>query len=348
MSPKPIVLANRTNSLTRCQQWNQLYDEHRYSIWSTKLVPGEDGTWQLADDLVNLITVTDLDAPFGKADMMQQPENNFDIASHGIAFSARQIKKGVRQFYASSPWYVSVDDFTKTPTAAPRHIQGGSSDGSFENIRFTPDGEKIAFLYHPYEDWFNSKLLICTPDDLNAFDVYSHILGIPESDDADPPASFEFAGCSDKLITGSHKNGRAILSSLELKDGAKPQPLTKSGSVTAVFPLVHGNWDRLLVTSSSFVDSSTYSIVNWNGGNKVMSSLTKYGTKYGLDWDEMVEEFWYEGADGLNVQCWMIKPMGFDEKKKYPWIFLPHGGPVSAWTDAWSTRVSKPPLILNF
>jgi dipeptidyl aminopeptidase/acylaminoacyl peptidase len=108
-----------------------------------------------------------------------------------------------------------------------------------------------------------------------------------------------------------------------------------------MFPLVHGKWDRLLVTSSNFVDSSLYSIVNMNGGNKTVSSLTKYGTKYGLDWDEMVEEFWYEGADGLNVQCWMIKPMGFDEKKKYPWIFLPHGGPVSAWTDAWSTRVSQ-------
>lgn len=332
-------------------QWNQLYEEHRYSIWSTKLTQGEDGAWQLAGDLVNLITATDVDAPFGKSDQLQQPESNFDIASHGIVFSARSIKKGVRAFYASDVWYVAVDDYLKVPSAAPRKIQVGASNGSFENTRFTPNGEKIAFLYHDYKDWFNSKLLMCTPDDLNAFDVFGLVMGVPEDDDADPPASFEFAGSADEIIISSHQGGRAIISHLKLEDGAKPTALTKSGTVSAFFPLVEGKWDQLLVSSSSFVDSSLYQIVTAGGteaklgytagSGKIISSATKHGAKFGLDWDEMVEEFWYEGADGKCVQCWMIKPMGFDEKKKYPWIFLPHGGPVSAWTDAWSTRVSQ-------
>ena len=41
------------------------------------------------------------------------------------------------------------------------------------------------------------------------------------------------------------------------------------------------------------------------------------------------------------MQCFVIRPHDFDEKKKYPWVFMPHGGPVSSWTDSWSTRVGR-------
>ena len=44
------------------------------------------------------------------------------------------------------------------------------------------------------------------------------------------------------------------------------------------------------------------------------------------------------GAGGTSVQMWLIKPPGFDAKKKYPLIFWVHGGPQGAWADGWSTR----------
>jgi dipeptidyl aminopeptidase/acylaminoacyl peptidase len=44
------------------------------------------------------------------------------------------------------------------------------------------------------------------------------------------------------------------------------------------------------------------------------------------------------GAGGTSVQMWIIKPPGFDAKKKYPLVFWVHGGPQSMWGDAWSTR----------
>lgn len=284
------------------------------------------------------------------------PLPNFDITSHGVAFAARNIVKGQHVFLASSAWYISVDDFTKPPTASPRQIQVGGRDGAAESVRFSPDGSKIALLFHDDEDWFNAKLLICTPDDLESFDVMKLIVGVAEDDDTDAPEAYHFAGSSDELIIQSSQNGRVILSYLKLEDGAKPRALTKSGSVSAAYPLVEGKWDKLLVTSSNFVDSSIYSIVDVSdpstiidnrrtaGFSGTISSATKYGAKFELEWDDMVEEFWYEGADEKNVQCWMIKPMDFDENKKYPWIFLPHGGPQSAWNDAWGTRVRCPPF----
>jgi dipeptidyl aminopeptidase/acylaminoacyl peptidase len=44
------------------------------------------------------------------------------------------------------------------------------------------------------------------------------------------------------------------------------------------------------------------------------------------------------GAAGAQVQYWLLKPPNFDATKKYPVVFLIHGGPQGAWEDAWSSR----------
>ena len=41
---------------------------------------------------------------------------------------------------------------------------------------------------------------------------------------------------------------------------------------------------------------------------------------------------------GEKIQYWLIKPPDFDASKKYPVVFLIHGGPQGAWQDAWSPR----------
>src|SRR5262249_26442697 len=42
------------------------------------------------------------------------------------------------------------------------------------------------------------------------------------------------------------------------------------------------------------------------------------------------------GAGGTPMQMWILKPPGFDEKKKWPVAYLVHGGPQGAWEDGWS------------
>jgi dipeptidyl aminopeptidase/acylaminoacyl peptidase len=44
------------------------------------------------------------------------------------------------------------------------------------------------------------------------------------------------------------------------------------------------------------------------------------------------------GANGAPVQYWLLRPPNFDAAKKYPVVFLIHGGPQGAWLDAWSSR----------
>lgn len=51
-----------------------------------------------------------------------------------------------------------------------------------------------------------------------------------------------------------------------------------------------------------------------------------------------VEMFWCEGANGDKVQSILVKPPFFDPSKKYPMIFLIHGGPQGAWEDDFHYR----------
>lgn len=44
------------------------------------------------------------------------------------------------------------------------------------------------------------------------------------------------------------------------------------------------------------------------------------------------------GADGASIQYWLLKPPSFDSGRKYPTVFLIHGGPQGAWEDGWSNR----------
>ncbi len=56
-----------------------------------------------------------------------------------------------------------------------------------------------------------------------------------------------------------------------------------------------------------------------------------------------IETFWSEGAEGAKVQSIILKPPFFDPGKKYPMIFLIHGGPQGHWSDdfhyRWNTQM---------
>ncbi|MDR3626119.1 MAG: S9 family peptidase [Ignavibacteriaceae bacterium] len=51
-----------------------------------------------------------------------------------------------------------------------------------------------------------------------------------------------------------------------------------------------------------------------------------------------MESFWCTGAAGKKVQSILIKPPFFDPSKKYPMIFLIHGGPQGHWEDDFHFR----------
>jgi dipeptidyl aminopeptidase/acylaminoacyl peptidase len=67
--------------------------------------------------------------------------------------------------------------------------------------------------------------------------------------------------------------------------------------------------------------------------------LTDYGSWMKKELDiHPLEEFWYKGADGDPVHGFLLKPPGFDRRKKYPLVLIIHGGPQSAFFDHFHYR----------
>ncbi|MBI4161057.1 MAG: S9 family peptidase, partial [Acidobacteria bacterium] len=50
------------------------------------------------------------------------------------------------------------------------------------------------------------------------------------------------------------------------------------------------------------------------------------------------ESLWYEGEGKTRIQAWLFRPPGFDPARRYPFVYLVHGGPQGAWLDSWSFR----------
>jgi dipeptidyl aminopeptidase/acylaminoacyl peptidase len=51
-----------------------------------------------------------------------------------------------------------------------------------------------------------------------------------------------------------------------------------------------------------------------------------------------LEEAWVDAPDKVRIHSFSVKPPDFDPKRKYPVIFLIHGGPQGAWGETWSYR----------
>ncbi|MEX0735826.1 MAG: S9 family peptidase [Bacteroidota bacterium] len=50
------------------------------------------------------------------------------------------------------------------------------------------------------------------------------------------------------------------------------------------------------------------------------------------------EDFWFVGAGGTRVHGFLVKPPAFDARKKYPMVYLIHGGPQGQWGDNFHYR----------
>ncbi|HWZ30022.1 MAG TPA: S9 family peptidase [Bryobacteraceae bacterium] len=51
-----------------------------------------------------------------------------------------------------------------------------------------------------------------------------------------------------------------------------------------------------------------------------------------------LENFWVDSSDKTRINAFVVKPPDFSESRKYPVLFLIHGGPEGAWGETWSYR----------
>ena len=114
--------------------------------------------------------------------------------------------------------------------------------------------------------------------------------------------------------------------------GGTPKEVTHGGAISAIQP---GADFTVFSKSTLTAPADIYRV----GRTGAPVPLTRENETWLKDVAfEKPQSLTVAGAGGTPVQYWLIKPPNFDASKKYPIVFLIHGGPQGDWGDAWSYR----------
>jgi dipeptidyl aminopeptidase/acylaminoacyl peptidase len=116
-------------------------------------------------------------------------------------------------------------------------------------------------------------------------------------------------------------------------EGGTPRQVAAGGSISAP-----DTGDAFLVYSkSTLVSPADLFRSPLTGGPAVQLTRENDGWLKDVTFQKP-ESLTVTGAGGARIQYWLLKPPSFDPSRKYPVVFLIHGGPQGAWDDAWSYR----------
>jgi dipeptidyl aminopeptidase/acylaminoacyl peptidase len=115
--------------------------------------------------------------------------------------------------------------------------------------------------------------------------------------------------------------------------GGTPKLVAQGGAISAVTP----GADFAVFAKSTLKAPAEIFRVAANGG--ATTRLTAENDAWLTQVDvPQPDSLSVTGAGGASIQYWLFKPPNFDAARSYPVVFLIHGGPQSAWEDAWSYR----------
>ena len=249
--------------------------------------------------------------------------SDFDITFGHVAAVAKDPDVNEAWNTASQIWLADL----KSPS---RLQQINATKGASSSPIFSPDGKTLAYLEMTVPGYEADK------NKLVLYDIVSERKTPLISCWDRSPSSIKWNASATVLyLTADHHGRKALYEVVVSKAVAdsKYEPLLISEaphSTTSVSALSNGD---LFLSSSSLARPMIYTILKESLRERV--EVFK-GSIPGLR-DQSTSEFWFE-SDGRKVHALMTVPDHFDSSKKYPMIFLIHGGPQGAWLDAWSTR----------
>jgi dipeptidyl aminopeptidase/acylaminoacyl peptidase len=216
------------------------------------------------------------------------------------------------------------------PAAAGKKIS--TSPGNDNTPRYSPDGKQIAW---------RSMARAGFEADKESLMIYQRELGqsrnLTQTFDRSV-GSFAWSGPKASSIffeAGSH--GESPIYEIAL-DGKQPKEVARLQGDDLVFGLE----GELFLTRASALTPSE--IWKWTvpsqeapGGN---ATPVTHVNDLLLSQIAMqpLEPFTFKGANNDDVEGFLVKPPGFDNRTKYPLKFLVHGGPQGAWGNSWSYR----------
>lgn len=138
------------------------------------------------------------------------------------------------------------------------------------------------------------------------------------------------------VVLVAEENARTSLFTLSLTGEAEPRELIRGGMVLSVsisrggkvaaYALARMDRPAEVYTRTLGADAKPRQVSHAN--DELLARLDV----------PRPESVTVKGAGGTPMQMWILKPPGFDPAKKWPLVYLVHGGPQGAWEDGWSNR----------
>ncbi|MFO0879015.1 MAG: S9 family peptidase [Gemmataceae bacterium] len=282
----------------------------------------------------------------------------------GRAGEPRNVTPGDRDAVPTSSTFSAGDDFTFTPdskhlvyTATPAENEAWSTNQDLMRVgilggktecltqaneaadggpRFSPDGRRLVYRAQKragYEaDRWQLYVVECTPAGVWKSEPRSITANLDSS--ADLPV---WAADGKSVYFGAEAKGRTPLYRADVESGEVSLLLEghSNGSLSLSKDGKHLAFTRMALNAPPEVFLAT---LGDKGGVEVRNlSQANSRLLQALQLPEP-ESVTIKGAGGVPMQMWILKPPGFDPKKKWPVAYLVHGGPQGAWEDGWSFR----------
>ena len=144
---------------------------------------------------------------------------------------------------------------------------------------------------------------------------------------------------SKAIVLAAENEGRSDIFRLDLAGGV-PQPILRAGTNGDL--KISGDGRTLVFSQASLLAPAEIFAAALNGAEgQVLKSVTRItNTNPGLASFKLRagENVTFAGAGGTPIQAWVVKPPDFVEGRKYPLLYLVHGGPQNSWHDGWTFR----------
>jgi dipeptidyl aminopeptidase/acylaminoacyl peptidase len=236
-----------------------------------------------------------------------------------------------RRIVFSTQMQRRTEAFTNDTDLYSASIEGGPpvnlTDGNpapDTNPVFSPDGHQLAWLAGRRENVFGDQAVVMVGN-VDGSGARALTAGWDRG-----PGGLRWRSDGRALYVVAAENGQQKLFEIDARTGAV-RTITGDGTVSG-FDEVGG---RLVLSQEGF--GGPAQIIEVSG--RSIQPLTRHNAELLVGVDlPTAESFTFAGWNGEPVQGWVFKPAGYVEGRRYPAVYLIHGGPKSPWTDGWSYR----------
>jgi dipeptidyl aminopeptidase/acylaminoacyl peptidase len=252
---------------------------------------------------------------------------DFDFSPDGkeIAYTASPLPT------REEAWRTNYDIYT-VPVAggAPRQITTNPAADS--HPRYSPDGKYIAYSAQRREGYEADRWELM---------LYDRERMTAESRTGNADGSFTGAVWSPdarRIYCESEHNGAGVIMAVPAARGGPAMVVSEGTSHNLTVPR---SGDMLVYLHITAVrPGEVYRCTPDGTGARPVTGAND-ALFAGLDIPRPTP-FWFTGAGGTRIHSWLYLPPGFDRARRYPLVYMVHGGPQNAWLDSWSFRWNPP------